>query len=195
MNSMRNKAILLLIVIVLISIGIGAGIYFLGKTSNRTASASKATAVSQVALYPLTFQMTDAFADFLYERGFWKNDGIRINKQKPAQKVGEISVMLRDKAGYRDAKDSTLPIIVTSAVKPGQEGEENTYVLEVFVDTEYVKRYSKKDLEHNIFLAVLSQIYEDTARAVTSYEGRIAKSAQITKLAEAPGANPLSVAK
>lgn len=194
-RDMNKKIVLLIALIILVCVGIAIGIYFLGRTTNRTSSVSKATVVSQLETYPVTFRMTDAFADFLYDRGFWKNDGIRLNKQKQAQKVDTINIVLKDKAGYRGSKDPALPIILSSNVVQNASLKTSTYNLDVFVDTKYVKRYTKKDLERNIFLAVLSQVYEDTARTVTSYEGRIAKNAQITKIAELPGANPFTIVK
>lgn len=139
--------------------------------------------------------MTNPFADFLYARGVWKANALRLNKQKPPQTVEKAVVTLWDRDLYKGTKGTDLPVAVSSNIARSKDGKLNIYYIDVFLDTSQIKRYPERELERSVFLAVLSQIYEDTARSTTTYEGRVSKREYVTKVADSPGAVPLTIKK
>jgi len=188
----QKKLLILLTALAIIGVALAVGLYFAGKTTNRSVTETNVSASSNISGYTMRFQMTPAFADFFFDRGFWNTNGVRIQKKQP-HTVKSVVITLKDKKQYKGAKDPALPVILASNVAFAPDLKSKIYKLDVYIGKEETKRYSEKDLERNIFLAVLSQIYEDTARSVTSYEGRIAKSVQVTKIADLPGANPIDI--
>lgn len=190
---MQKKVLILLGLIVVAIVAVAVGVYFLGRINNRTTSQSKVRAESLMPGYALRFQMTPEFADFLYDRGVWRTNGIRIDKKKNPQTAQSVLIVLQNRTMYKGTRGEGLPIMVGSVVEPGSDGVAGVYRVSVFLDTEKTDRYSSKDLEKNVFLAVLSQIYEDTSGSVTTYEGREAKREKITKIAESSAELPLKI--
>ncbi|MEN9407108.1 MAG: hypothetical protein RLZZ455_324 [Candidatus Parcubacteria bacterium] len=190
---MKKKIYILLGLIIVAIIAVAVGIYFLGRINNRTSSQSKVRVESLMPGYTLRFNMTPEFADFLYDRGVWRTNGIRIDKKKNPQTAQSVLIVLQNRAMYKGTSGEGLPIMVESVVGPGSDGVAGVYRVNVYLDTSKTARYSSKDLEMNIFLAVLSQIYEDTSGSETTYEGREAKREKITKLAESSTELPLNI--
>ncbi len=190
---MKKKIYILLGLIIVAIIAVAVGIYFLGRINNRTSSQSKVRVESLMPGYTLRFNMTPEFADFLYDRGVWRTNGIRIDKKKNPQTAQSVLIVLQNRAMYKGTRGEGLPIMVESVVGPGSDGVAGVYRVNVYLDSSKTARYSSKDLEMNVFLAVLSQIYEDTSGSITTYEGREGKRVEITKILDASGESPLKI--
>ena len=193
----QNRIVKIIVLCLFIALLLFGSYYFITKELNRRTAPQKISAINFISGYSMMFHPTSAFSDFLFDRGFWNGNGVKISGKGYTgthYTVKSIRIVLSKRAFITQL---TRPILTQSSIstKNSQKDPQNTYVLSVLVDPEGIKTYFDQKLAKDIFSAMLSQIYEDTSSQKDSRSQQLAKNDYIAHLTADAKANPLILSK